>query len=74
MIFDRHSFDTFWGSYVLTLSDIMHGQVPTKVCKKEEVPLCTKQEVAETKKVKPNTDLFESAENLQMFNYTIIAH
>ena len=52
----------------------MHGQVPTKVCKKEEVPLCTKQEVAETKKVKPNTDLFESAENLQMFNYTIIAH
>ena len=37
------------------------GQVPTKVCQMEEVPLCAKHEVAETKKVKPNADLFDSS-------------
>lgn len=35
----------------------LNNQVPTKVCNQEEVPLCTKQEVAETKKVDHYNDI-----------------
>ena len=50
----------------MTLSCMLIAQVPTKVCKKEEVPLCTKKEVVETKKVKSNADLFDYAQNLKI--------
>ena len=43
-------FMSFWWT---TLTN----QVPTKVCNQEEVPLCTKQEVAETKKVDHYNDI-----------------
>ena len=51
---DQKSFDTLDNTITV-------GQVPTKVCQMEEVPLCAKHEVAETKKVKPNADLFDSS-------------
>ena len=46
-------------STVVLNSHALRAQVPTKVCKKEEVPLCTKQEVAETKKVKHKSDFLQ---------------
>ena len=49
LIFSQQSFDTFWSGKVLGSS---LAQVPTKVCTMEEVPLCSKQEVVETKKVR----------------------
>ena len=46
----KYGFMPFWWT-------TLNNQVPTKVCNQEEVPLCTKQEVAETKKVDHHNDI-----------------
>ena len=46
----KYGFMPFWWT-------TLNNQVPTKVCNQEEVPLCTKQEMAETKKVAHYNDI-----------------